>query len=212
MLHYETIDAKTLELLKKIQNIPEFFKLRLVGGTSLALQTGHRKSIDLDLFGKIECDEFTIANILNKTGQVTVLKKSENINIYTINGIKVDIVNYPYLWLKDIIFEDTLKLAGKEDIAAMKLSAITNRGTKKDFIDLFFLLKEYSLEAIFDFYKKKYNDGSIFLVIKSLAYFDDADEEEMPDMCISVNWEKIKNHISNILNNYLKNMKSVKKK
>lgn len=196
MLHYETINTETLELLKKIQEIPEFSKLRLVGGTSLALQIGHRKSIDLDLFGKIDCDEFTISNILNKIGNVRVLKKSENINIYLIDGIKVDIVNYPYLWLKDIIFEDTLKLARAEDVAAMKLSAITNRGTKKDFIDLFFLLKEYSLEELFDFYEKKYNDGSIFLVIKSLTYFDDADLEEMPNMCIPVNWEKIKNNIS----------------
>ena len=133
MLHYKTIDTETLELLKKIQEIPAFSNLRLVGGTSLALQIGHRKSIDLDLFGKVEHDEFTIVDILNKLGQVTLLKKSENINIYTINGIKVDIVNYPYSWLKDIVFEDTLRLAGVEDIAAMKLAAITNRGTKKEY-------------------------------------------------------------------------------
>ena len=205
MLYYKTIDTETLELLKRIQNIPAFANLRLVGGTSLALQIGHRKSIDLDLFGKIEDDEFTIAEILNKTGRVTILKKSKNINIYTINGIKVDIVNYPYAWLKDIIFEDTLKLANMEDIAAMKLSAITNRGTKKDFIDLFFLLKRYSLEELFDFYKNKYHDGSAFLVIKSLSYFDDADEEAMPDMCIAAKWEEIKSRLSHILTDYLKN-------
>ena len=204
MLHYKTIDKKTLELLKKIQSVPEFSKLRLVGGTSLALQMGHRKSIDLDLFGKVECDEFTLANILNKTGQVRVLKKSENINIYTIDGIKVDIVNYPYSWLKDVLFEDSLTLAKIEDIAAMKLSAITNRGTKKDFIDLFFLLKEYSLGELLDFYGEKYQDGSKFLVIKSLAYFDDADEEEMPEMCISISWKEVKDKISHVLNSYIK--------
>ncbi|MFA7232362.1 MAG: nucleotidyl transferase AbiEii/AbiGii toxin family protein [Victivallaceae bacterium] len=138
MLHYKTIDTETLELLKRIQNLPVFANLRLVGGTSLALQIGHRKSIDLDLFGKIESDEFSVAGALNNTGQVTVLKKSKNINIYTINGIKVDIVNYPYPWLKDTLVEDNLKLANIEDIAAMKLAAITNRGTKKNFVDLFF--------------------------------------------------------------------------
>jgi predicted nucleotidyltransferase component of viral defense system len=98
-----------------------------------------------------------------------------------------------------MLFDDNLKLARIEDIAAMKLSAITNRGTKKDFIDLFFLLKKYSLEDLFDFYNKKYHDGSIFLVIKSLAYFDDADEEEMPNMCIPVNWGEIKNSIRDIV-------------
>ena len=207
MLHYKTIDTETLELLKKIQEIPAFSNLRLVGGTSLALQIGHRKSIDLDLFGKVEHDEFTIVDILNKLGQVTLLKKSENINIYTINGIKVDIVNYPYSWLKDIVFEDTLRLAGVEDIAAMKLAAITNRGTKKDFIDLYFLLKQYGLEELLDFYKNKYHDGSIFLVIKSLSYFDDAEEEAMPDMCVAIKWKDVKDHISHILTGYLKNNK-----
>jgi hypothetical protein len=178
--------------------------MRLVGGTSLALQIGHRKSIDLDFFGKIEDDEFRLAEVLNKTGQVTILKKSKNINIYSINGIKVDIVNYPYVWLKDMLFEDTLKLARMEDIAAMKLAAITNRGTRKDFVDLFFLLKHYSLEDLFGFYNNKYQDGSIFLVIKSLSYFDDADDEAMPDMLIAVKWEEVKNHISHILTSYLK--------
>ena len=205
MLHYETIDSETLELLKRIQDIPAFANLRLVGGTSLALQIGHRKSIDLDLFGKIEQDEFNIAEILNKTWKVTVLKKSENINIYSINGIKVDIVNYPYAWLKDILFEDSIKLAGVEDIAAMKLAAITNRGSKKDFIDIYFLLKQYNMEELFDFYKHKYSDGSTFLVVKSLLYFDDAEEEAMPDMCNPVKWEAVKKHINHILADYLKN-------
>ena len=100
---------------------------------------GHRTSIDLDLFGHIEEDEFAITRALNELGDVTILKRSENINIYTINGIKVDIVNYPYSWLLDTLAEDNLKLARIEDIVAMKLAAITNRGTKKDFIDLFFI-------------------------------------------------------------------------
>ena len=80
MLHYKTIDSKTLELLKKLLCIPAFSNLRLVGGTGLALQIGHRISIDLDLFGKIEADEFEVTNSLGKTGKVTILKKSENIN------------------------------------------------------------------------------------------------------------------------------------
>lgn len=204
MLHYNTINSATLELLKQLQAIPELSNLRLVGGTSLALQIGHRKSIDLDLFGEVKGDEFAIINALNKIGKITVLKKSENINIYTINGIKVDIVNYPYSWLLETLAEDNLKLAKIEDIAAMKLAAITNRGTKKDFIDLFFLLKQYTLEELLEFYNKKYADGTIFLVIRSLSYFDDADNEAMPDMCTVIDWIKVKNHIRHLLNNYLK--------
>ncbi len=204
MLFYQTIDTGTLELLKRIQAVPEFSELRLVGGTALALQIGHRKSIDLDLFGKIKHDEFTIVERLNKLGNVTVLKKSENINIYTINNIKVEIVNYPFDWLKNAVIEDTICLADIEDIAAMKLAAVTNRGTKKDFIDIFYLLKRYSLTELLDLYQKKFHGGSIFLVIKSLAYFEDAEAEAMPHMCLDTPWETVKNNIMHTLNNFSK--------
>jgi len=204
MLHYKTIDTKTLELLKKLQNIPMFTDLRLVGGTGLALQIGHRKSIDLDLFGKLDADLFAVSKSLNNLGTVSVLKKSENINIYLIDGIKVDIVNYPYPWLMDVVVEDSFQLANIKDITAMKLSAITNRGTKKDFIDIFFLLKEFSLAEMLDFYSQKYRDGTEFLVLKSLSYFDDAEEEEMPMMFYNLDWTAVKNHICTTLNNYLK--------
>lgn len=205
MLYYETIDSKTLELLKRLQSVSAFSLLRLVGGTSLALQVGHRKSIDIDLFGNIQADEFSISKKLNEIGKVTILKKSENINIYLINGVKVDIVNYHYPWIEDSILEDRITLAGKKDIAAMKLAAITGRGTKKDFIDLYFLLQSFSLSEIFSFYNQKFNDGSEFLVIKSLSYFEDANEDEDPLMLHSITWEEIKEFIKNELLKYLKN-------
>ena len=59
MLFYQTIDSSTLELLKKLLGIPEFKNMCLAGGTSLALQIGHRKSIDLDLFGSLKTDDDT---------------------------------------------------------------------------------------------------------------------------------------------------------
>jgi len=204
MLHYEAIDSKTLELLKLLQKVPDFKNLRLVGGTSLSLQIGHRKSIDIDLFGTINSDELEISKKLDQIGMVTKLKNSENINIYIIDGIKVDIVNYHYKWLDEPITEDELVLAKKKDIAAMKLAAITGRGTKKDFIDLYFLLHEYSLEEIFDFYTQKYHDGSTFLVLKSLAYFNDADSEEDPFMLKSLRWESVKEFIIKKLEQFSK--------
>lgn len=83
------------------------------------------------------------------------------------------------------------------DIAAMKLNAIAGRGSKKDFIDLYFLLKEFTLEEILSFYEKKFNDGSIFMVQKSLTYFDDADFQLEPIMYKEFNWEECKKTILN---------------
>jgi hypothetical protein len=203
MLHYNTITPETLELLTKLQSIPDFAEMRLVGGTSLALQIGHRKSIDIDLFGHIRGDEFSVSEEINTLGKVTQLKKSKNINIYTINGIKVDVVNYSYIWLEDSIIENNLQLAGKKDIAAMKIAAITGRGSKKDFIDLFFLLQEFTLNQILGFYTSKYPDASTFLAIKSLSYFEDADSNEDPVMLYNINWPEIKECIKNEVINYV---------
>ena len=140
MLHYKTINPKTLELLNEIQAVDIFKELRLVGGTSLALQIGHRESIDLDFFGALHIDKFEILSALNNIGKVEIKQSTKNIHIFFVNGIKVDMVNYPYPWLEKSLIEDTIKLACKTDIAAMKLSAIAGRGSKKDFIDLYFLL------------------------------------------------------------------------
>jgi len=203
MLHYRTINSKTLELLKKIQKIEIFNNLFLVGGTSLALQIGHRISIDLDFFGELNTDRQTIISKLNKIGKVKTLSFTKNINIFTIDDIKVDIVNYNYPWLNNCINSDNIRLAHKSDIAAMKISAITGRGSMKDFIDLFYLLKQFSLKEILGFYEQKYSDASIFLAIKSLTYFDDADKDIMPKMFDEINWESIKDEISKQVKNYI---------
>lgn len=208
MLHYETIDAGTLELLKNLLSLNLFQQLRLVGGTSLALQIGHRKSIDLDLFGEIDVDVLEINNALAQIAQPTQLNNSKNIHIYLINGIKVDIVNYTYPWLEDVIYKDGLRLASNLDVAAMKLSAITGRGSKKDFIDLYFLLKQQSLSQMLDLYLRKFNDGSLFLVLKSLVYFDDADVEEMPNMLIPIKWKMVKATIVAAHGDYIRGLKS----
>jgi hypothetical protein len=208
MLQYQTIDNQTLELLKTLQKLPIFSNMRLAGGTSLALQTGHRKSIDIDLFGLLKTDEINILNSINKLGNVKTLSKSENIFIFLINNIKVDIVNYPYPWLKEPIIDNEIILADKADIAAMKLSAISGRGTKKDFIDLNYLLQSFSLEQIISFYNAKFYDGSEFIVLKSLSYFDDADNDPDPLMLKPYTWENTKKVIRNVVQDYLKKTNS----
>ena len=195
MLHLETIEPKTLELLRKLQSLSIFENSRLVGGTALALQLGHRKSIDLDIFGKIAATPEEIQETCSEVGSFEISKTSKNINIYWVDGIKVDCVNYPYEWLEECRVLDGVRLASISDIAAMKISAIIKRGTKKDFIDLHFLLKEMSLNHILDLYDQKYTDGSRFIAIKSLTYFEDAESDPMPYMFEDVIWEDVKKSI-----------------
>ena len=198
MLHLSTLDTTTLELLRKLQSIPALCKTRLVGGTALALQIGHRKSIDLDFFGKIEVEKDELVIALEQIGALTVLKESPRIHIYLLNNVKIDIVDYQYSWVDDVVVKQGIRMASLKDIAAMKVTAIIGRGTKKDFVDAF-LLRYFSMNDILDFYSQKYPDGSIFMAMKSLAYFDDAEEDIMPYMLTDITWENIKQQIlSNI--------------
>lgn len=192
MLHYKTVDDFTLELLKKLQSLRIFSQMRLMGGTSLALQIGHRKSIDIDLFGLLNVDFDALTDELKTIGDVIVLGNSKNIHTYLIDEIKVDIVHYEYPWLKDKIVSDEIHLAAIEDIAAMKLSAIIGRGSKKDFIDLYYILQQFDVAQLMSFYGQKFRDGSSFLVLKSLVYFEDADNEAMPLMFEDLSWEEVK--------------------
>ena len=189
MLSYETVEPRTLELLKSLMQEPAFNDMRLVGGTALALQYGHRQSIDLDFFGDLTCELENTQEILSKYGKVTVLKETKNIRIYVVDNIKVDFVHYScYPWLEDAIFEDGIRLASPKDIAAMKINAIEGRGTRKDFVDVFFLLKHYSLQEILSFYKAKYPNYSDFRAMMSLTYFEDAEMQPMPKMFDNTSW------------------------
>ena len=149
------------------------------------------------MFGNQEIEEDLFIEELSKSGQVHVLKKSKNIFITTVNNIKVDFVNYKYPFIDEIKIIETIRIASKKEIAAMKLNAIAGRGSKKDFIDLFFLTKSYSLKEMMEFYTQKYNDGSEFMVLKSLTYFEDADQEQTPKMFNNFDWNYCKETIEN---------------
>jgi hypothetical protein len=199
MLHLKSISPELLELLTQLMHDDVFKHFNLVGGTALALQIGHRISIDIDLFGNCEIDEIAVLDQLNACGPVHVLKKSKNILICSVQGIKVDIVNYSYPILENTLISDGIRMVGLKDIAAMKMNAIAGRGSKKDFIDVYYLLQYFTLEVMIDLYLQKYSNGSEFLVRKSLTFFDDAEEEEMPVMLGDISWDRIKERVLEVL-------------
>ena len=202
MLSYGTVEAHTLELLKAFMQQDLFAPMRLVGGTALALQYGHRQSVDLDMFGPVQFDSLEMRHVLNPLGKLTFVKETSNIKIYLLDGIKVDFVNYAYPWIDNAIEEEGIRLASDKDIAAMKINAIEGRGSKKDFIDLYFLLKHYTLQEILDFYCRKYPENSVFRAILSLSYFDDADSQMMPKMFMEGDWDCIKNCLSDVVKSF----------
>lgn len=195
MLQTHTVSPECLELLKQISGNDFFSEFVLVGGTALALQMGHRNSIDLDFFGSKEIEEERYIAELSQFGKVQKVTSSKNILITIVNGIKVDFVHHQYPWIGEKKIIENIPLASKKDIAAMKLEAISGRGSKKDFIDLYFLLTVFSLEEIIGFWREKYPQFSEFGMLKSITYFEDADENPLPDIFFDFDWEICKNKI-----------------
>ena len=196
MLSFQTVYPDTLELLKALAQAPVLSNMRLVGGTALALQYGHRRSVDLDFFGQTTESVEELSDALRENiGNLTLLSASKTIRVYKIRDIKVDIVNYSYPWIDEALKEDGFMLASPKDIAAMKVNAVIGRGTKKDFIDIYFLLQHYSFDQLMQFYLEKYADGSEYRALLSMTYFGDADLQPIPYMFSNITWESIKEKI-----------------
>lgn len=202
MLHLETIEPRTLDLLRRVQALPELQSCRLVGGTALALQIGHRKSVDLDLFGQVSATPLELEASMSTLGNLEVRKNSGSMHLFVLDDIHIDIVDYPFPWRQDMVSESGLRLTGVEDIAAMKINAIIGRGTKKDFVDVSTLLNHFTLEQMLSFYESKYPNSSIFMALKSLSYFDDAEMQPMPYMFTELTWEQVKHSVIAAIDSY----------
>ena len=192
MLQIQTIAPATLLILKQLMNDPQMEHFRLVGGTALALQLGHRISVDLDLFSQTPFD----AQQLQENLEINHLLQTDYLAKGTvkgeINGVQIDCIEHNYPWIKPLVEEDGIRLASLEDISAMKLNAIAGNGTRiKDFIDVAELSSVFSLNQMLNFYEQKYN-ANILIPLKAIIYFDDINKSEPIKMADGkqLKWEK----------------------
>ena len=205
MLQLQTVAPDTLELLKTIVSKPEMKGFRLVGGTALALQYGHRQSVDLDFFGSPTVSQEDTIDVLSSLGNITIHNRTDKILQVVLRGIKVDVIDYSrYGWIDPPVVDGGIVRASPRDIAAMKINAIEGRGSRKDFVDIYMLLQHYTLSELLDFYSMKYPNYSIFRALLSLTYFDDAETQAMPKIFIPQTWEVIKAYISDKVKEYNK--------
>jgi hypothetical protein len=169
----------------------------LVGGTALSLQIGHRRSVDLDLFTQKDFQAQDILQHLEGNGyspKVRHLQKQTL--ILEIEGVKVDFIRFRYPFAENVLLQESVRLAHIKDIACMKIDAIMGRGRKKDFCDLFYLLKYFSLPDIMEAYNRMYPHSTLFHVYKSLTWFEDADlDGDLDVFDKNFSWEKAKKAI-----------------
>jgi predicted nucleotidyltransferase component of viral defense system len=200
MLHLRTIEPGTLELLKSLMQEPFLAGNYLVGGTSLALQMGHRLSIDLDLFTHDNFNGSALLDAFKENYQVQPLTVTDTIFILVVNGIKVDCVRFRYPFAYPLIEWEGIRLADMRDIAPMKLDAVTKRGSKKDFVDMYYLFERYTPQMILEWYDQMFQHSTSFHVVRSLTYFEDAEQTEMPVMFDKkVGWEAVKKRMVEVV-------------
>lgn len=181
MLYKETISPKTLDLLIRLQQKEYLKGFYLVGGTALALQIGHRTSIDIDLFSDFGFDTSQLLENLSADFNFKLFFSASNTLKGSIEDVQVDILAHRYPYVSPPLRIENISMLSTEDIIAMKLNAISVSGQRiKDFIDIYYLLNSYSIDDMIHFYKKKYVGFNEVNVLKSLTWYEDIDHSDWP--------------------------------
>lgn len=187
------VQRKTLPLLAKAIVNTDFY---LAGGTALALQIGHRPSLDFDWFiRKLGEPEILFSRLKSFNIDFQIQSVSLETVYLSIESVQMSFIGYDYPMLEPKVLwpEYGIHLAAMTDIACMKLSAIASRGSRKDFVDMHFLIKHFfSIEDCLRFYTKKYENRDIGHVVRSLVYFADAETEPDIRMVKPLSWEDLK--------------------
>jgi predicted nucleotidyltransferase component of viral defense system len=206
MVYYSTIDKLLREILERIMREPQFDSFRLVGGTALSLQLGHRMSVDIDLFSDAPYGSINFASIQEYFLKNFLYSDMHDQSIDTIGktyfvgndasyNVKVDIF-YTDTFIQNYLYFNGLRLATIEEIAAMKIDVVQRGGRKKDFWDIHALLEKMTLPKMVELHKLRYPYNHDYNRIKSnLIDFHAAENDFTPICLLGKHWEFIKEDI-----------------
>lgn len=182
-----------LELLSRIPEVRTFY---LAGGTALALHLGHRRSRDFDFFRPKDFKPQDLAAHIQNAGELQLLQETAGTLTVAIRGVPTSFFHYGYPLLRPL--QETpwsIGLAHADDIAAMKLAALAGRGSRKDFVDLYFYCRDRApLDDVFSFFKEKYQGLTVdpYHLLRSFTFFDEAETDVMPELLREGAWDEIK--------------------
>lgn len=205
MIYFNTVSESLLRLVKNISDDLSFQNFRLGGGTALALQIGHRKSLDADFIAEDSFDKEEITAVIeNAFADVKDIHRGEHGIFCKINDIKVDFLTWKRPFIRNAVKEGSLRMLHVEEIAAMKVFAITRRGEKKDYVDIAELLWQYSLEQLMEFYSERHPENDIATAARFLVSYTDIENQPMPDVLHGMSWEDCKAVLQESVKSYLK--------
>ena len=191
MLRFDAIPPAVSALLLRIAPHEALQNFALGGGTSLALRFGHRWSVDLDFFTVTGFHPEKLFEELALDPATITARAAHSLTI-DVGGVKLDLLRHAYPLLEPVENIGGIVLLSQPDLAAMKLNAIANRGSKKDFYDLAELLDHFTLQEMIGFFTGKYPSSDPFTVIRSLAWFEDAEAEPDPVALDGRTWAMVK--------------------
>ncbi len=193
----QVLPGDTKAILALLEKSGIIQKAYLAGGTALTLQLGHRISYDLDFFTQEEFDEQALLPEIEKISNFQLERLAWRTILGKFKDVKFSIFYYKYPLLYSAKKFGMINITDTRDIAAMKIAAIASRGTKRDFVDLYFICREtMSLLDVIRVYDEKYRNlaATEIHIMKSLIYFEDAEPDEMPEMLKKASWEDIKKY------------------
>jgi len=184
---------RTLQVLSRQDFMKQFY---LAGGTGCALYIGHRRSHDFDFFSPTEFEIFPIQNALRNQGHFVADYSDAGTLVGRLDDTKISLFHYAYPLIGEAVDYLGMRVASLVDIGCMKIDAVSSRGTKRDFVDLFFIHRNLGLglEALFGYFERKYGPGGFnrHHVLKSLVYFEEADKDPEPEMLADFSWGAVK--------------------
>ena len=206
MFYPESVSPELLQLLKDLMLETELEEFILGGGTSLSLRFGHRQSIDLNLFTIQPFNSRQFINLLHSLfNNLEVVNQTVGSVCTIAHNFKLDILHHPYPLLFNPIVDDGIRFFSLPDLAAMKINAVTNRGSKKDFTDLLLLHENgINLAQALDYFCDKYGNAGRFLAVRSLAWFEDAESEPDPIFLNGWVWKDIRQRIESLVDGIIR--------
>lgn len=197
--HWEALTPATRDAFRLLDRLEFIKRFYLAGGTGLALHFGHRFSVDLDFFSSdadsVGPDERSILRSLLDDPTLDITYDKDSTFVATWHGVGISFFRLNlYPLVKSTLLLENVPLASVEEIGAMKLAAIIDRGTRKDMVDLYFILQQVSLDSLFHVAATKYAKVRTFAIsaTRALAYFEDAESLPMPQMIDKTPWSKMK--------------------
>lgn len=214
-MYWNIFDKDRYDLLKKISEGVSIDDYYMIGGTALSLQLGLRESYDFDFCVKSQFNNEILLSELKNIGNVEVLQNQKGTCDVLLNGVQVSFFYYTNKVIKDFVRAEEmpkLKMASVLDIAVMKIVAIGGRGAKKDFFDLYNIIEKCNItidELVEGLIQKCGDNVNYVNIIMGLSYFEDAEDEILPDIFVDYDWQKIKEFFIKFQSDFQKKLENL---